>query len=268
LNSFVRGLRAGIERAPWRALAGIGLLALGACAPAPTKPVPVAPKPVPAAPAQPPAPVAKPAPPTAKPKVQPTPSAGTGVVVLAPGNYDRDRDALKLKLAKANPDALVPDDVGYTLDVLQGRLRQVGGNTLRVMRQPHRLVLDLSGNIGFVPGTAQLDDVGTKVLAPIAQVLADYRMTLVSVLVRDGAVASKPDQSAQAVVRALIDAGVPVKRLVILGWGSATADQKNMANPSSTRVELQIEPIMKLAEPADKPGAVNAKPTPPAVKSK
>ena len=266
MNSFVRGLRAGIERLPWRVVAGAGLLVLGACAPAPPKPVPapVEPKPVSAAP-KPLPPPAKPAPPPAKPKVPKPAPAAEGAAVLAPDNYDRDRDALKLKLAKANPDALAPDDVGYTLDVLQGRLRQVGGNTLRLTRQPNRLLLDLSGNIGFVPGTAQLDDVGSKVLAPIAQVLADYRMTLVSVLVRDGAVTDKPDQPAQAVVRALTEAGVAARRIVVLGGSGAAADPKNAAHPSA-RVELQIEPILKVAEPA--PAAVNPKGGSPSPKSK
>jgi len=257
LNSFVRGLRAGRERAWWRAGVGVGLLALGACAPAPQKRVPAVPAPVSPATVPAHAPVEKPAPAPAKPKAKPAAPSAAGAVVLAPGNYDRDRDALKLKLAKANPDALAPDEVGYTLDVLQGRLRQVAGNTLRLTRQPNRLVLDLSGNIGFEPGSTKLDEVGSKVLAPIAQVLADYRMTLVSVLVRDGAAADKPDQSAQAIVRALTEAGVAAKRIVVLGWGSASADTKNAANPSM-RVELQIDPILKMAEPA-KPAALNPK---------
>src|SRR5689334_3338781 len=82
-------------------------------------------------------------PPATAPARPPTtvPAPKTPFLVLAPGNLERDRNRVRRALADGDHDALAPGDVGYYLDVLQGRLRQLDVPTVR---RGNRLVLDLS----------------------------------------------------------------------------------------------------------------------------
>jgi len=208
----------------------MAVLVLTACATHPTrKPVPAPVKPAPVVVAT------------------PTPEPEPAFAVLTPGSYEQDRSRIRQTLAKNERDALLAADVGYYLDVLQGRLRQVAGKDVGVTRQGNRIALDLSRRVGFDPSGPQLGPGTPEFLAPLCKVLVEYRMVLVSIRVSplDDASIANPklaDQRGMALARQLADAGVANKRIVIAGTGAGSG------SPARFRVELQLDPIIRAAE--------------------
>jgi outer membrane protein OmpA-like peptidoglycan-associated protein len=185
------------------------------------------------------APIARP---VAKSPANAPAAATSGLVVLDPGDYERDKNRIKQSLAKNSRDSLSPSDVGYYMDVLQGRLKQSIGKAGSVDRQGDRLTIDLSSSASFESGDTRVSSSFRDVLSPLSNVLVEYRMTLVSVRVRGDdsrAQANHPrstDQRAMAVARQLLDGGIAGKRIVLAADG---ADRP--------RVALQIEPIVRAA---------------------
>ena len=227
-----RGFKAGrIEGLHALGLVAV-ILALAACA-TPHKPAPVTRPPakplrtLPAARARAPAPAA------------PTPTAA----VLDSRSYEQDKNRIKQALANNSSDALAPAEVGYYMDVLQGRLKQVTGKSIGIGRKGDRIVLDLSGGVAFESGSAQINAGIHQILTSLSKVLVEYRMTMVSVQVRSddaGAHAINPglaEQRALAIAHDLADAGVAVKRIVIASVGPE----------HRMRVEMQLEPIVRAA---------------------
>jgi outer membrane protein OmpA-like peptidoglycan-associated protein len=144
--------------------------------------------------------------------------------------------------AQPSGESLAPADVGYYMDVLQGRLKQAMGN-IGIGRQGDRIALDLTGRMTFAPGSTQPSAGNHAILASLSKVLVEYRMTLVSVRVRadDPAThaidARLSEQRAQAIANDLAAAGVGLKRIVIAGVGE---DKR-------AHVELSLEPIVSPA---------------------
>ena len=212
------------------------ILALAACA-TPHKPAPVTRPPakplriLPAAHARAPAPAA------------PAPTPAPTAAVLDSRSYEQDKNRIKQALANNSSDALAPAEVGYYIDVLQGRLKQVTGKSIGIGRKGDRIVLDLSGGVAFESGSAQINAGIHQILTSLSKVLVEYRMTMVSVQVRSddaGAHAINPglaEQRALAIAHDLADAGVAVKRIVIAGVGPE----------HRMRVEMQLEPIVRAA---------------------
>lgn len=181
------------------------------------------------------------APATHKPPVAKA-SAPPEVKVVPPAGYEQEKTRLKQALAKNTANTLAPDDVGYTLDVLHGRLRQQIGKSAHITRVADRIVIDLSGQLGFAHGADQIDAEGQQLLGALARVLVEYRTTFVSVLVRDGETSQPSDRRALALVHVLTQAGVARQRVVVIGQetGGANADVESVA-----RVELLIEAIVR-----------------------
>ena len=176
----------------------------------------------------------------------------SGVPVLDPRNQEQAKQRIKLALAKNSRDSLPSSEVGYYMDVLQGRLTQMAGNNVGVDRHGDGIVLDLSSRSGFETGSAQISPGFSEILTSLSKVLGEYRMTLVSVHIgADGADAHATSPlaglRAQAVAHYLAKAGVADKRIVIVRSDPndppvAVAHEKN-----GTRVEMQIEPIVRAA---------------------
>ncbi len=224
----------------WRArtLPVVVLIALAACASHP-KPTPVA------------RPTAKPshsipAPRVRTPAPAPAPVPAPTVAVLDQHNYEQDKNRIKQALASDSRDALEPADVGYYMDVLQGRLKQVASKGISIVRQHDRIAINLSGRIAFESGSAGVNAGSHDILAALSRVLLEYRMTVVSVRVRADDAGAHPTNPALSVQRALAiahylaEAGVPIKRIVAVGAGPE----------NRVRVELLLEPIVRAAASA------------------
>ena len=210
--------------------------------------------------APPPAPVEAPIEPALPPAPVPAKSAGTvpsapapRVAVLDPRNQQQDENRIKLALARNSRDSLDSADVGYYMDVLQGRLKQIAGKDFGVGRQGDYVVLDMSFESGFEKGTAQLDSSVRNVLTPLSKVLVEFRMTLVSVQVRTDDSGAQPiktglaERRAQALAHALVDAGVANKRVVIAGLNSSGQAETDSRPESQLRVEMRLEPIVRVS---------------------
>ncbi len=213
-----------------------------------------------APPAPPPAPVEAPAEPAPAPAQLPPKSTAPvpvatapRVAVLDPHNEQQDKDRIKLALAKNSHDSLDPAEVGYYMDVLQGRLKQLGGKDFGVGRQADYIVLDMSFQPGFDKGSAQLDSSVRDALKPLSKVLVEYRMTLVSVQVRADDSATQPvkpglaERRAQALAHALVEAGIPGKRVVIAGLNPGDQTPTNSRPEGQLRVEMRLEPIVRVS---------------------
>ncbi len=214
------------------------MLLLAACTMLPKK----TPPPKPVATAKPP--VSTPAP------VQPVSS---GIVLVEPGSQEREKNRIKLQLSKSAKDSLPAAEVGYYMDVLQGRVKQKIGNTkgVGIARSNDRIVIVMTGSSGFEAGNYHISPGIRQFLAPLSAVLVEYRMTLVSVRIRSDNSAAKisnpqlTEQRAQAVAKYLIDAGVSNKRMVVVGTGKTAAASANSTSGSRERIELQVEPIVR-----------------------
>ena len=107
--------------------------------------------------------------------------------------------------------------VGYFLDVLQGRLQQQLAPGVIIGRESSAIVLDFSRRLGFFAATAQVDDAGRSLLMPLAKILDEYRAARVSVLVsaEDDTLDARKlaEARANAVIRVLMDAGIARARV-------------------------------------------------------
>ena len=202
--------------------------------------------------------IVKPKPPASAPVLVtalPAPSAVaiSGVVLVAPANHEQEKNKIKLLLSKSSRDSLPASEVGYYMDVLQGRVKQKIGTTQGVgmARSDDRIVIVMRGSSGFETGGAQISPGIRQFLAPLSKVLVEYRMTLVSIRIR--ADNSGPnnsqltEQRSQAVARYLMEAGVSKKRMVVVSVGSRGAAPVNPASVNRARIELQLEPIVRAA---------------------
>lgn len=132
------------------------------------------------------------------------------------------------------------NDVGYYLDVLQGRLQQSVDPGVIVSRAGSGIVLDFSRRFGFAASDNQLDEVDRKLLAPLAGVLVEYRPTLVAIRVSadDAGTTARAlaQRRAGAIALALTSSGVSTARVrtIVLDAEERSGDP---------RVEIELEAI-------------------------
>lgn len=153
------------------------------------------------------------------------------------------------KLPSGGRDALSATDVGYYMDVLQGRLTQDLGRDARIERRGDSIVLWLPSS--FDVDSARLNGAGRQTLRPLAEILIEYRRTLVAVQVRGAdSEAQGPNprlasDRAGALSRYLTAAGLAGRRLSASGEGSHLHYQDQGPNPvAGVGVELQVSPIV------------------------
>lgn len=182
---------------------------------------------------------------------QPPPAIAT----LTPDSYEKAK-ALHLRaLAGTAGGGLGAGDVGYYLDVLYARLRQaLGGVAIEIERTGRGdIVLRMAGNAVFESNRSQFNAGALELLAAIAKVVDEYRLTLVTVHGHTDDVGEAAfnlrlsEQRALSVARYLADAGVARARLLVVGHGESepVADNATQAGRDrNRRVELQLEPIM------------------------
>jgi outer membrane protein OmpA-like peptidoglycan-associated protein len=221
-------------------------LVLAACSRPATRPVAPAPAATPSLPLR---------VPSAQSATAPSVAPSKGPVVLGSRGFEEGKRRIKAALAKVPAAALSPDDVGYYIDVLQGRLKQVAGAQVGVVvgRQGNDVILDLSSRLDFAAGSARVTPAIRATLAPIAKVLAEYRLLLVSVKASpDDADAAAPalrlaEQRGVAVARNLAGAGVAATRIVVAGSSAARPSETDTPEDVRTHLEIHLEPIVRAA---------------------
>lgn len=226
-------------------------LALAAC----SKPVarPAAPVPVAAATLSLPAPI-----PSAKPAQAPAVAPSKGPIVLGGRGFEEGKRKIKATLAKDPAAALPPQDVGYYIDVLQGRLKQIAGTQVGMVvgRQDNDVILDVSARLDFAAGSARITPGIREMLGPIVKVLAEYRMLLVAVTASpDDAGDAAPDmrlveQRGLAIARHLAGAGIAASRIVVAGSSAARPPEAGTLPETRTHLEIHLEPIVRAADVA------------------
>lgn len=179
--------------------------------------------------------------------VQPVQPVVSGVVLVEPASHEREKTRIKSLRSKNTTDSLPVAEVGYYMDVLQGRVKQKIGSSkgIGIARSHDRIVIVMTGGSGFEGANNQISPGIREFLAPLSKILTEYRMTIVSVRIRadnSGTNAQLTAQRAQAVAKFLMDAGVSNKRMVVVRTGKRSA---NSAAASRERIELQIEPIVR-----------------------
>jgi len=157
---------------------------------------------------------------------------------------DKPRGTLTLP---RDPDALAPAEVGYYMDVLLGRLRQLPG--VDSMRRADQIIIGLSGRCDLAAGRARADADLHATLTALAQVLNEYRKTLVSLQAEPIAPAGPIDAAPArrcvfAAADALTSAGLSAKRIATIapndGKGAPPADVQPAAQ---VRLQLIVVPL-------------------------
>lgn len=195
---------------------------------------------------------------SAKPKTAPGVAPTKGPIVLGERAFDEGKRRIKAALAKDAADALSPEEVGYYIDVLQGRLKEVASNQVGIVvgRQGNDLILDLSARLDFDAGSAVITPAIREMLAPIAKVLVEYRMMLVAVKASpDDLADGEPDirlveQRALAIARHLAGAGVAPSRIVVAGSSATRLSDSHTLPETRTHLEIHLEPIIRVADAA------------------
>jgi outer membrane protein OmpA-like peptidoglycan-associated protein len=194
--------------------------------------------------------------PPAAPSPAPPPAVRPSApdVVTLPYEDHQQGIARRLQaLATGGAERLRPDEVGYYMDVQQARLQQVGRDLVSVKRDGTRLIITLVGGPSFEVGRDRLTADASVSLTVLAGILAEYRLTLVSVhghTDASGAATSNQQLSEQrslAVARWLLARGVSLDRLVAVGHGQADPVASNdtpEGRDRNRRVELHLDPIV------------------------
>jgi outer membrane protein OmpA-like peptidoglycan-associated protein len=158
------------------------------------------------------------------------------------------------RLASGSRNALGPTDVGYYMDVLQGRLTQEIGKDGRIERRGDSIVLLLP--MGFDIDSSQLNPAGRQMLRALSGILVEYRLTVVSVQIHgvdsDARGANSPLASdrAEALSKYLAEAGIAGKRIATIGEGSRLPEMPGAGDlPGDIRVALHLSPIVLTANP-------------------
>lgn len=152
------------------------------------------------------------------------------------------------KPAQKYADALAPAEVGYYMDVLLGRLRQVPGVECK-RREDHVLVL-FAGGFDMTTGHVQADADMRATLTALAQVLTEYRKTLVTVQVQPIEPADPLDpqlaqRCALATAHLLATAGLTSKRVAVATAEPNGALPANVQSSGPVRLELMIAPLIQ-----------------------
>ncbi|MBX3175370.1 MAG: OmpA family protein [Gemmatimonadaceae bacterium] len=147
---------------------------------------------------------------------------------------------------------LAPDEVGYYMDTQEARFRQLAPQGIRVVRNGEQLMLTLPGSMSFDVASATLSAVADSALGVIARVVAEYRLTLVSVRgftdsTGDAAVNRRlSEQRALSVARALLARGITAERIIATGFGAAqplASNETPEGREQNRRIELVLAPL-------------------------
>lgn len=174
------------------------------------------------------------------------PADASGTATANVSRESRDSPQSRRSTAAVTHTALEATEVGYYIDVLQGRLTQSVGKDTHIERHGDNIVLLVP--VGFEVNTAQVNASGREVLHSLAAILREYRLTAVILQVRavDSDPRTEPSRLAadrlKALSRCLTDAGVAGKRIEA-GDEMPPALYASGGALEGPTIELQLSPI-------------------------
>lgn len=180
---------------------------------------------------------------------RPVASRPAGLVRAA--ELDSVVEARRMVLILAG-DRVAEGDVGYYVDVQEARFRQLAGGGVEVTRVGETLTLRLTSQFAFDVGRATLSADARALVGQVGRVLADYRLSVVTILghTDDSGDAAQnqslSEQRALAVLRQLVENGVASGRVLAVGFGSSRPLGDNRTETGreiNRRVELRIEVV-------------------------
>ena len=160
---------------------------------------------------------------------------------------------MKWALVGAGVGAVAGGGAGYYMDVQEAKLRQkLEGTGVRVKREGNDIHLIMPGDVTFETNSANLDSRFFSVLDSVADILAEYRSTLVTIAgYTDSTGAVEYNQKlsekrATTVALYLNGRGVAKERLAAIGHGEqgpVTSNSTTSGRAKNRRVEITLDPI-------------------------
>lgn len=151
------------------------------------------------------------------------------------------------------------ESIGYFMDVHEARLKQaLSGSQISMTREGNSITLSVPGSASFSSGSTMLSDGIRNGLGKVAEVLAEFDKTLVSIHGHTDDVGEADfnqglsRQRALAAASFLENAGVDSGRILVVGFGESQpiADNSSASGRAANRrLEIIIEPVVKPAEP-------------------
>lgn len=175
--------------------------------------------------------------------------AGAILGAAAASKHDRAKGAL----LGAGIGAIAGGGAGYYMDVQEAKLRQkLEGTGVHVKREGNDIRLIMPGDVTFETNSANLDGKFFSVLDSVANVLIEYKSTLVSISgYTDSTGAAEYNQKlsekrASTVALYLNGRGVVKERLAAIGHGElnpVAANGTSEGRARNRRVEITLDPI-------------------------
>ncbi|MEX2182675.1 MAG: OmpA family protein [Gemmatimonadaceae bacterium] len=178
----------------------------------------------------------------------PTAPARPTVLIARPTEAPAALDARHRALVTAGR-SIPRDEVGYYLDVLVARLRQLQIAGLTVVRHETRVSVDVVDSTMFESATAVLTADARRTLGPIARLLNEYDRTVISIhgqvdftgaAVTDQRLA---EQRALAVALQFTGGGVAVGRIIVVGNPADPAKAVAEVPATNGRIILWLDPL-------------------------
>lgn len=183
------------------------------------------------------------------------PEPALEIAVLEPADYERGIERRKLALASELDEPPSATDTGYYMDVQEAELRQaLNGSVIGLFRENPDIRLRIAGTGAFETGGAQLNPALEQPLARVADVLEEYRLTLVIVHGHTDAAGDSAynqhlsEERALAVARRLVDSGLEAERVLTVGHGELRPLAHETSPRSrwpSRRIDIELELISR-----------------------
>lgn len=179
------------------------------------------------------------------------PAAARPAGLVRAADLDSVAEARRMVLILAG-DRVAQGDVGYYVDVQEARFRQLAGRGLDVSREGATLTLRLTSQFAFEVGRSTLSANARALVGDVARVLADYRLSVVTILghTDDSGDAAQnqtlSEQRALAVLRQVVENGVAAGRVLAVGFGASRPIGDNRTETGrelNRRVEMRIEVV-------------------------
>jgi outer membrane protein OmpA-like peptidoglycan-associated protein len=177
--------------------------------------------------------------------------AGAEVALLPRNDHEAALHARRTRLLEDRGEALAVEEAGYYLDVQEARIRQaLSAENVGIQRREDALLLRISGTAAFDMGSTTLKQRVHPILDALAEVLREYRKTLVVVAAHTDASGSPAlnqrlsERRALATGRYLAARGVEAARITAIGYGESrplASERAPRDRWPNRRLEIRLE---------------------------